>query len=193
MLLHQSHVISSYPHPSSLKATSLFRLVFLLFLVTRPTFGQKTAERLGVLSIGVKHLCNNPQMLGSKKLFAKYTGTSDGIGCLKNIQVTLHIEKNRPAGRAQTWSNTISHAHQGSCWNTEARTRRYYWESLRSNRMGVQNCYPTQTQESIWNTTQRWHARRESYHLDDETHQPNYRWAHSRPQWRDCLHSASAT
>ena len=36
-----------------------------------PRLGKETAERLGVLSIGVKHLSNNPQMLGSKKLFAK--------------------------------------------------------------------------------------------------------------------------
>ena len=35
-------------------------------------------------------------MLGSEKLFAKYTGTGDGIGCLKNIQVTLHIDKTVP-------------------------------------------------------------------------------------------------
>ena len=57
-------------------------------------FGKETAERL--LSIGVKHLSNTPQMLGSEKLFAKYTGTGDGIGCLKNIQVTLHIDKTVP-------------------------------------------------------------------------------------------------
>ena len=32
-------------------------------------------------------------MLESEKRFAKYTGTSDGIGCLKIIQVTFHIDK----------------------------------------------------------------------------------------------------
>ena len=120
-------------------------------------------------------------------LLAKYTGISEGIGCLKKRLNNTSYWQNRPADRAQTWSNTISHAHRGSCWKTEARTRTYYWESLRSDRMGVQNCYPTQTQESKWNTTLRWNARRESCHLDDETHQPNYRWALSRPQWRDCF------
>ena len=61
-----------------------------------PLLGKETAERLGVLSIGVKHLSNNPQTLGSKKLFAKYPGISDGIGCLRNTQVTLHIDKTVP-------------------------------------------------------------------------------------------------
>ena len=36
--LHQSRVISLYPHPSRLKAASLFRRIFSLFLVTRPHF-----------------------------------------------------------------------------------------------------------------------------------------------------------
>ena len=58
-----------------------------------PLLGKETAERLGVLSIGVKHLSNNPQVVGSKKLFAQYPGISDGIGYLKNTQVTLHIDK----------------------------------------------------------------------------------------------------
>ena len=35
-------------------------------------------------------------MLESKKLFSKYPGISDGIGCLKNTQVTLHIDKTVP-------------------------------------------------------------------------------------------------
>ena len=61
-----------------------------------PLLGNETAERLGVLSIGVKHLSSNPQTLGSKKLFAKYPGISDGIGCLKDTQVTLHIDKTVP-------------------------------------------------------------------------------------------------
>ena len=60
-----------------------------------PLLGKETAERLGVLSIGVKHLSNTPQ-LESTKLYAKYPGISDGIGCLKNTQVTLHIDKTVP-------------------------------------------------------------------------------------------------
>ena len=64
-----------------------------------PLLGKETAERLGILSIGVKHLSNNPQMLGSKKLFTKYPGISDGIGCLKNTQVTLHDKTVPPVAR----------------------------------------------------------------------------------------------
>ena len=41
MVFHQSRVISSYLHLSRLKVASLFRLIFSLFLVTRPTFGQR--------------------------------------------------------------------------------------------------------------------------------------------------------
>ena len=61
-----------------------------------PLLGKETAERLGIVSIGVKHLSNNPPMLESKKLFSKYPGMSDGIGCLKNTQVTLYIDKTIP-------------------------------------------------------------------------------------------------
>ena len=61
-----------------------------------PLLGKETAERLGVLSIDVKHLSNNPPMLESNKLFSKYTGISDGIGCLKNTQVKLHIDTTVP-------------------------------------------------------------------------------------------------
>ena len=39
---------------------------------------------------------NSPPMLEYKKLFSKYPGRSDGIGCLKNTQVTLHIDKTVP-------------------------------------------------------------------------------------------------
>ena len=70
-----------------------------------PLLGKETAERLGVLSVGVNHLSNNPQTLRSKKLFANYPGISDGIGCLKNTQVTLHIDKQSRRSRA----NMIEH------------------------------------------------------------------------------------
>ena len=35
-------------------------------------------------------------MLESNKFFSKYTGISDGIGCLKNTQVKLHIDTTVP-------------------------------------------------------------------------------------------------
>ena len=75
-----------------------------------PLLGKETAERLGVLSIGVKHLSIDPQMLRSQKRFAKYTGISDGIGCLKNIQVTLHIDKTVPPF-ARKHDRTPFHMH----------------------------------------------------------------------------------
>ena len=49
-------------------------------------------------------------MLGSEKLFAKYTGTGDGIGGLKNIQVTLHIDKTVPPV-ARKHDRTPFHLH----------------------------------------------------------------------------------
>ena len=73
-----------------------------------PLLGKETAERL--LSIGVKYLSNNPEMLGSEKRFAKYTVTSDVIGCLKNIQVTLHIDKTVPLV-ARKHDGTPFHLH----------------------------------------------------------------------------------
>ena len=97
MLLHQSHAISSYPPPSRLKSNELIQADVLVVPGNSPPFlGKETAHWLGVLFIGVKHLSNNTQMLGSEKLFAKCSGMSDGIGCLKNIQVTFHIDKTVP-------------------------------------------------------------------------------------------------
>ena len=94
----------------------------------------------------VKHLSNNPQMLGSEKLFAKYTGTGDGIGCLKNIQVTLHIDKTVP----QVAGNMIEH-HFTCTLRNLLKYRSYNKKvilSLRCDQMGVLNCYPTQIQYS---------------------------------------------
>ena len=61
-----------------------------------PLLGRETAEKLGGLSICVSHLSSNTQTSDPKNFFAKYPGISNGIGCLKNTQVTLRTDKTVP-------------------------------------------------------------------------------------------------
>ena len=55
-----------------------------------------TAEKLGILKVGVNHVSQSSLSPSLDDFLAKYPGLCEGIGCLKNAEVTLHIDKSVP-------------------------------------------------------------------------------------------------
>ena len=58
--------------------------------------GKATVQHLGILKAGVNHVSQSNEPLSPDKFFAKYPGLCKGIGCLKDTEVKLHIDKSIP-------------------------------------------------------------------------------------------------
>ena len=59
-----------------------------------PLLGKATAQQLGILKVGINHVSHEPS--SPDNLFAKYPGLCEGISCLKDTEVMLHIDKSVP-------------------------------------------------------------------------------------------------
>ncbi|XP_076452250.1 uncharacterized protein LOC143287895 [Babylonia areolata] len=53
-----------------------------------PLLGRQTSEELGILQIDVNFI--------QKDILSKYPGITEGIGNLKNVEVTIHVDKSVP-------------------------------------------------------------------------------------------------
>ena len=73
-----------------------------------PLLGKATAQQLGILKVGINHVSHESS--SSDKLFAKYPGLCEGIGCLKDTEVMLHIDKSVPPFASKTQSHPVPHA-----------------------------------------------------------------------------------
>ena len=55
-----------------------------------------TAEKLGILKVGVNHVSQSSSSPSTDDFLAKYPGLCERVGCLKDAEVTLHIDKSVP-------------------------------------------------------------------------------------------------
>ena len=70
---------------------------FLVVPGTAPSLlGKATAQHLGILKVGVNHVSQSNEPSSPDKFFAKYPGLCESIGCLKDTEVMLHIDKSIP-------------------------------------------------------------------------------------------------
>jgi hypothetical protein len=58
--------------------------------------GKEAAEALGILQVGLKFVEDKSVDSRTESILAQYPGITDGIGCLKDVEVKLHIDKSIP-------------------------------------------------------------------------------------------------